>query len=149
MPSFGKRSERLLENLHPHLITLLRECIHHIDISVLETHRTPDRQARLVDLGRSKTLRSKHLFLPAEAFDFCPWPMTKADWQYPDRFIGAAKFIMATCKQMQRDGRIPATFDLRWGGDWDSDDLYGRAHKREQTFDDYAHIEMVLNAERR
>tara|TARA_R100001594_G_scaffold101287_1_gene135851 strand:- start:7338 stop:7787 length:450 start_codon:yes stop_codon:yes gene_type:complete len=149
MPSFGKRSERLLEDLHPLLVKLLRECIHHIDFSLLETHRTPERQQTLVDTGRSMTKNSKHLQLPSEAFDFCPYPMSKKDWKYPDRFIGVAKFIMATCKQMQRDGRIPATFNLRWGGDWDSDDLYGRAHRSEQTFDDLGHIEMVFNAERR
>lgn len=148
MPSFGKRSSRRLEDLHPHLTSLLLECIHYVDFSVLETHRSPERQERLVSLGRSMTMNSKHLSLPAQAFDFCPWPMTKQDWTLPDRFIGTAHYILAVNAQMQKDGRLPATYHLRWGGDWDSDGLYGRAHKDDQTFDDLGHIEMVLHAER-
>lgn len=148
MPQFGRKSERRLESLHPHLVALLKECIHYIDFCVLETHRTPERQEVLLATGRSMTKNSKHVKLPSEAFDFCPFPMTKKDWKHPARFIGVAKFIMATCKQMQKDGRLPATFFLRWGADWDGDDLYGEAHKDDQTFDDYGHIEMVFNAER-
>jgi len=147
MPSFGERSRRRLENAHPHLQTLCREAIRFLDFTVLETHRSPERQEELVSLGRSKTKKSLHLSLPSKAIDLAPWPLNEKDWREPARFIGLALYIQATCDQMQRDGRLPATFKLVWGGDWDSDGLYGPAHK-DQTFDDLPHLQLNFYAER-
>ena len=67
MPKFSKKSQALLDQVHPDLQLVLSYAIKHIDFTVLDsTIRTKEQQAQYVKEGKSKTMNSKHLkkFLP-------------------------------------------------------------------------------------
>ena len=67
MPKFSKKSQALLDQVHPDLQLVLSYAIKHIDFTILDsTIRTKEQQAQYVKEGKSKTMNSKHLkrFLP-------------------------------------------------------------------------------------
>ena len=54
MPRFGKRSKERLSSCHEDLQDLFNEVIKHVDCSVLEGHRSAERQDKLFDEGKTK-----------------------------------------------------------------------------------------------
>ena len=54
MPRFSKTSLDWLEGCHTDLRKLMLEVIKHIDVTVLEGHRSVERQAELFRQGKSK-----------------------------------------------------------------------------------------------
>ena len=83
-----------LDSCEPALKSLMNEVIKHVDITVLEGHRTVDRQAELFSQGKSKLdgspgKMSKHNYSPSRAVDVAPWPI---DWQDRERFIACAYY---------------------------------------------------------
>jgi len=144
MPSFSRRSKERLDSCHPRLIKLFEEVVKHYDCSILEGYRTPERQQELVDQGMSRTLDSRHNRKPSMAVDCIPYPFKSADWTNMKRFYHFQGFVKGTCLQMQRDGRLDASFELRSGLDWDGDnDLDDQA-----SFIDGPHFEIRERAER-
>ena len=75
MPSYGATSRRNLDTCHPDLIRVFEEVIKRFDCSITEGHRTPERQAHLLALGRTKVKVSRHNSLPSEAVDAAPYPI--------------------------------------------------------------------------
>lgn len=127
MPKFGSQSRRELISCDKRLQDILNEAIQYFDFSILCGHRSKSEQERLVRLGYSKTMKSKHLANPSLAVDLAPYPI---NWKDAPRFRYLAGWIMAVAA----DKRIP----LRWGGDWDNDtDLH------DQTFFDLGHFEIM------
>ena len=126
MPHYGSKSRRVLEGLDDDLQALLNEVIKYIDISLIEGYRSVDRQAELLNLGKTKTLKSKHL--TGEAVDLAPY-MDGIDWNNRENFIYTAGAVKGIAFQMG----IP----LRWGGDWNQNmDL------SDNDFDDLVHFEL-------
>lgn len=137
MPEFSSSSERALSTCHPALRKLARFVIRDYDFTVLEGHRGKERQNRLVEEGRSTTEwpDSKHNEKPSLAIDVAPYPI---DWEARGRFhVLAGRFFMAFY-QLQREGVIDPAYSLRWGGDWDGDDVLD-----DQQFDDLPHFELI------
>ena len=114
MPEFGKRSELNLSSCDERIIKVLREAIKHYDFSVLEGHRSEEKQNEYFDSGNSK-LRfpySKHNKFPSLAVDIVPYPV---DWENQHRFFELSKVIKEAC---EKEG-----VDLKWGYDlwkWDA-----------------------------
>jgi len=93
MPKFGKRSRKNLESCDPRLQDIFNEVIKHVDCSVIEGHRSKERQNKLYDEGKTQV---KHPNGRHNAFPL---------------FAGFVKGIALAKFNIK----------LRWGGDWDSD----------------------------
>ena len=127
MPRFGSKSSRVLESLNEDLAELMVEAIKWVDISLIEGKRSSERQAELLNLGATKTLKSKHL--TGKAVDFAPYH-NGIKWDRTENFIYSAGVIKGISNMMG--------IKIRWGGDWDGDsDLY------DNEFDDLCHIELA------
>ena len=131
MPRFSNRSMARLDSCEPALKSLMNEVIKHVDITVLEGHRTVDRQAELFSQGKSKLdgspgKMSKHNYSPSRAVDVAPWPI---DWQDRERFIACAYYIKATADQLG--------IKVRLGADWNGDMRFS------ESFFDAPHVELV------
>lgn len=129
MYSFGKKSSDKLFAADTRLESICNEAIKVVDFTVLESVRSEDRQNYLFDAGLSKVEfpNSKHNQLPSLAIDVAPWPI---DWKDSSRFYYLAGVMKATA--------ISKGVNLRWGGDWDSDNDF-----KDQTFMDLGHFEIV------
>ena len=79
MPEFSFKSKERLNTCHEDLIRLFQDMIICTDCSILEGHRTMERQKELFKQGKTKTLGSKHLSLPSNAVDVMPYPIDWAD----------------------------------------------------------------------
>lgn len=134
MPAFSERSMARLETCEPALQCVFLAVVRTYDCTVLEGHRSAERQAALLVEGRTKVGRSQHNHAPSRAVDVAPWPIPK-DWgtAHPKemaRFYHFAGFVQGVAEAQH----VP----LRWGGDWNSD-----RHFRDQTFDDLVHFEIA------
>lgn len=128
MPSFGAKSRSILMTCHPDLIEICEAVIETYDFTVLEGHRSDERQEELFRQGKSKLRagESKHNQYPSEAVDIAPYPI---DWNDSRRFFLLAGMMFHAAAEL--DIRI------RWGGDWDGD----WSHV-DQSFHDFPHFEL-------
>lgn len=104
------RSEKNLEGVHPDLQRVIRNAVMPQDLQLVVTEglRTPERQAKLLAEGKSKTSNSRHL--TGHAIDFALFhPNGKVTWDY-QQYERAAQAVKASAKA---EG-IP----IKWGGDW-------------------------------
>ena len=105
MPSFYTLSKQRLDTCHPDLIRLFEEVVKHYDCTILEGHRTMERQKELFRSGASKTLASKHLTSPSVAVDVVPYPI---DWEDKERQLEFATYVYDIAMKMG--------IRVRWGG---------------------------------
>ena len=129
MPTFSRKSNEILRTVHPALREVCREVIKTYDFTVLEGHRSNQRQEELFRLGKS-TLRageSKHNQNPSRAVDCVPFPI---DWGDTNRFYLLAGFMFQAAKELD--------VSIRWGGDWSRDWVH-----TDQTFFDLPHFELT------
>lgn len=118
-----------LAKAHPDLRRLVETVAQTWDLVILETARTPERQAELVAQGKSKTLQSKHLVHGdgwAHAVDLAPMPV---DWNDMARWYYFGGFCVATA--------IRLGLPVLWGGDWNRN-----TQVKDQTFNDLDHLEL-------
>lgn len=107
MPSFSSKSKAKLDTCHPDLIRLFEEVVKRRDCTILEGHRTLERQKELfnADPPRTKTMNSKHLTSPSIAVDVMPYPI---DWEDKDEQYKFASLVFDTAMRMG--------IRVRWGG---------------------------------
>ena len=105
MPRLSKQSREKLATCHPDLQRLFERVIEEFDFTVIEGHRTLERQKELVAGGASKTMKSKHLEDPSRACDIAPYPV---DWNDVLRFRELAAVVLRTAADMG--------IRVRWGG---------------------------------
>jgi len=122
---FSAASQRNLKTVHPDLaqtVELALQCSH-VDFAVFESLRSTERQRRLLQIGASQTMQSRHLRQPdgwAHAVDLVPWLDGQLLWAWkPIYFIAYAMRTAAARTQCS----------ITWGGVWDRDlqDLPGHA----------------------
>ena len=139
MPSFGGSSRKQLDTCRSEIIETLEIVVVEYDIKVLEGRRSWDRQAQLLEEGRTKVGpgESKHNppKLPdgsedtewlSDAVDVVPYPI---DWNDMRRFIYMIGLIIGT-------GRVLG-YNFRSGINWDEDQILFD----DQNFNDAPHIE--------
>lgn len=128
MYKFGSRSQKNLMEAHPDLQKLFNEVIKHYDCAVIEGHRPEWEQNKAYHAGKSKLKfpHSKHNQMPSLAVDVIPWPV---DWNDYKRFYFFGGLVKGIADQMG--------IDIRWGGDWDSDNSF-----KDQSFHDLPHFEL-------
>ena len=128
MAKFGKRSKERLATCEGDLQMLFREVIRYVDCSILEGHRSKDRQNSLYEEGKTKVKypRGRHNASPSRAVDVVPYPI---DWEDRERMTLFAGFVLGIASQMG--------INIRWGGDWDKD-----FEVKDNKFDDFPHFEL-------
>lgn len=130
MPKFGNKSKMHLATLHRNLQWLMNEAIKHIDFSILEGHRTEERQKELYDSGKSKTMHSKHLTSPSMAVDIAPYPYPKTE-----KGLNQLYYLIGLIKGLAIGGGLK----IRLGSDWNRDNDI-----RNDKFQDAWHIELEV-----
>jgi len=128
MPRYSKRSKERLATCDEKLQGVFNEVIKHVDCSILEGHRSKERQNKLYDEGRTKVRYpdGRHNFNPSRAVDVTPYPV---DWDDRERQTLFAGFVLGIAQSMG--------IKLRWGGDWDQD-----FQVQDNRFDDFPHFEI-------
>ena len=128
MPRFGKRSKERLATCDERLQEVFNEVIQFVDCSVLEGHRSQERQDKLYDEGKTKVKypRGRHNSNPSRAVDVTPYPV---DWEDRERQTLFAGFVLGIARAKG--------IKLRWGGDWDMD-----FQVMDNRFDDFPHFEI-------
>ena len=131
MPKFGTTSTERLASADVRLQKLFNKVIDTFDCTVLEGHRTKERQNELFAQGKSKLQypEGKHCADPSLAVDVAPYinNAVSYDSRHCTFFAG---YVLATAESLG--------INIRWGGDWDGD------HEpiTDQTFNDLVHFEI-------
>ena len=137
MYSFGKRSRENLRTAHPDLIKVAEKALSWgvMDFSVIEGHRSVERQQELYADGKSQLdgvhKFSKHNAVPSNAIDIMPYPAVINGvnvWQDKHRWCQLSGFMMAAAADLG--------IKITWGGDWDGD-----GNNADSNFNDYPHYE--------
>ena len=128
MPRYSKTSKKRLATCDKRLQDLFNEVIKHVDCSILEGHRSKERQNKLYDEGRTKVRYpdGRHNADPSKAVDVTPYPV---NWEDRERQTLFAGFVLGIARGMG--------LRLRWGGDWDQD-----FQVMDNRFDDFPHFEI-------
>jgi len=128
MPRFSKKSLSKLETCDKRLQDLFLRVVKKFDCTIIEGHRSKDRQNKLFDEGKSKLKypKGKHNATPSKAVDVAPYPI---DWNDRERFTYFAGYVVGIAYQMG--------LKIRWGGDWDMD-----TKTKDNKFDDLVHFEI-------
>lgn len=128
MPKYSNRSLERLETCHPDLQKVFKEVIKKYDCTILEGHRSNERQDELFRQGKSKVKAggSKHNHSPSLAVDAAPCPI---DWSDYKRFYHFVGYVKGVADQLG--------INLRCGADWDGDNSF-----KDQTFHDLPHFEI-------
>lgn len=127
---FGKRSKSNLEKADIQLVQICYEVIKHIDFTVIESHRSIERQKKLFDEGKSQidgiTQKGKHNHLPSKAIDIIPYKKGH------NPFDGSEKSELMFYRLYREFYRASKKLgiEINWGGFW--------------SFKDYPHIELEL-----
>ena len=129
MAKFGKTSKKRLASSDERLQKVFNEVIKYIDCSVLEGHRSEERQNKLFEEGKTKVKypKGRHNSNPSRAVDVTPYPV---DWNDRERQTLFAGFVLGIARSMD--------IRLRWGGDWDLD-----FKVMDNRFDDFPHFEII------
>ena len=109
MNVFSSSSEDKLATCHPDLIRLFNAVLKDEDCTIIEGHRSMERQKQLFRDGKSKTLASNHLSVPSNAVDVMPYPI---DWEDA---LGQHKFATIVYRKA-----IELNIKVRWGGNFKS-----------------------------
>ena len=128
MPRFGKKSRERLGTCDKRLQDLFNEVIKTVDCSVLEGHRSEERQNKLQEEGKSKVRypKGRHNAIPSLAVDVAPYPV---DWSDRERFTLFAGYVLGLARGMG--------ITIRWGGDWNMN-----FEVDDNKFDDFPHFEI-------
>lgn len=149
MPKFGTRSKANLEGIHPLLVEIAHKVVRIFDIAIVQGVRTTQEQQDLYAKGRTEPgdivthldglkKKSNHQMKSdglGYAIDADPYPI-----DYDDKALVRARYyMMAGYFFAIADQVLKGTeFELRWGGDWDSDKDF-----TDQSFHDLPHFELV------
>ena len=128
MPRYSKKSKERLSSCDKRLQDVFNEVIKYVDCSILEGHRSKERQNKLYHENRTKVKypNGRHNSSPSKAVDVTPYPV---DWEDRERQTLFAGFVIGIARGMG--------IRLRWGGDWDMD-----FHVMDNRFDDFPHFEV-------
>ena len=133
MPRYSKRSKERLSTCDQRLQDLFNEVIKHVDCSILEGHRSKERQNKLYDEKRTKVKypNGRHNSNPSKAVDVTPYPVDYKDRERQTLFAG---FVIGIGRSMG--------YNIRWGGNWDMYEENGRWEVEDNRFDDFPHFEI-------
>lgn len=107
--NLSRRSRDRMKGVHPALVAVIETAIlsSPVDFMVTEGLRTPARQAALVKVGASRTLKSRHL--TGHAIDVAALVEGQVRWDWP-LYPRIATVIKAAADELKTP--------IVWGGDW-------------------------------
>ena len=110
MYRLSNRSKKRLEGVHPDLVKVVNRAIQitEKDFSITCGLRTVQEQRKLVSMGKSRTMNSRHL--TGHAVDMVPYPVS---WEWDD-FTP----IVEAFKKAAKDLGVPIVCGYDWG--WDA-----------------------------
>lgn len=117
---FSQRSQNRLNTCDPQLIELFEAVLQKQDCTILEGHRSEERQNKLFAKGNSQVRfpNSRHNSFPSQAVDCVPYPI---DWDNIDRFKKFMELVKETAEELD--------IEIECGGEW-------------RTFKDYPHYQL-------
>ena len=106
---FSKRSLKNLEGVHPDLVKVVHRAleISTIDFMVTEGVRTITRQQTLLNMGASKTMKSRHL--TGHAVDIAALLGKDIRWDWP---------LYERLATVFKTAAVDVGVTIEWGGDW-------------------------------
>ena len=120
MYKFSKRSLDNLYNVDARLVNICNELIKRIDFTVIEGHRSLERQMELYKKGASKidgiTKKGKHNYLPSLAIDIIPY---KKGHNPFDGSKESEEMFNTLAKEFKNVAN-KLGYKITWGGDWKS-----------------------------
>jgi len=131
MPKFGTASTERLATADPRLQKLFNEVIKTFDCTVIEGHRTKEKQNEYFAAGKSKLQwpNGKHCSNPSMAVDVAPYINGKLSFN-TTHCIYFGGYVKGVADQLG--------IAIRWGGDWDGDN----EPVTDQSFQDLPHFEL-------
>lgn len=131
MPKFGTASTERLATADPRLQKLFNEVIKTFDCTVIEGHRTKEKQNEYFAQGKSKLKwpEGKHCSDPSLAVDVAPYINGSISYN-TNHCCYFAGYVMGIADSLG--------IGIRWGGDWDMDN----EAMTDQTFQDLLHYEL-------
>lgn len=147
MYKFGSNSSKQLQTCHPDLQLIFEMAIKmtKIDFSIIEGHRSVERQVQLYEESKTKKdgiiRKSKHNYLPSKAVDIAIYHGHKY-WRdkiiYDTKHLSYVAGIIMSCADiLHANGDIEHL--IRWGGNWDNDGVL----MLDQSFQDLPHFELI------
>jgi len=109
MPSFSKKSSNNLSTCEEPLQRLFNAVVKDYDCSIIEGHRSLEKQTEYFNTGKSKTMNSNHLYEPSRAVDVMPYPIR---WDDRDGLYDFARHV--------KHKAVELGISVRWGGDFKS-----------------------------
>ena len=129
MYSFGERSSENLRSLDPKLQALCNEVIKVMDFSIIEGHRSVQRQEALYKEGKSQldgiTRMGKHNYYPSRAVDVLPYEQGHNSFDSSDKSELMFWRLLWEFKRASKRLNIPIELGAFW------------------SFKDMPHIELV------
>ena len=120
MYKFSKRSLDNLYNVDDRLVKICNELIKRIDFTVIEGHRSLERQMELYKQGASQidgvTKKGKHNYLPSLAIDIIPY---KKGHNPFDGSKESEEMFNSLAKEFKKVA-TELGYKITWGGDWKS-----------------------------
>ena len=128
---FGKKSREYLDTVDPQLRLVALKALEltPIDFGITEGIRSNQRQRELVEQGKSKTLKSKHI--EGKAIDIVCYVSGRVTWELQYYQIVANAFGIASHQ---------LGINIRWGGSWIVNDFSLNPHNK---FIDAVHYELA------
>ncbi len=131
---YSSTSARRLLTCHLDLQFVFREALAMgiLDITILEGHRSKEKQDRYYVEGKSKIKypKGKHNKKPSDAIDAAPWIKDHVSFNKAHCCVLAG--IVLTCAKK-------LGINIRWGGNWDMD----LEPITDQDFQDLVHYERI------
>jgi peptidoglycan L-alanyl-D-glutamate endopeptidase CwlK len=105
------RSRSRLMGVHPALVAVVEAALARspVDFMITEGLRTPERQASLVKVGASRTLKSRHL--TGHAVDVAALVDGQVRWDWP---------LYGRIAEAFKSAALELNTPIVWGGDWKS-----------------------------
>ncbi len=140
MARFGRTSRSRLRTCHSDLQAIFQEVVIEFDCSVVCGHRDKKEQNKAFHDNKSSIVwpMSKHNRRPSTAVDAAPWFSggIGIPWEDIPQICFFAGQVLQIAKRLHAEGKIEHV--LRWGGDWNSNNLI-----RDQNLMDYVHFELI------
>ena len=120
MYKFSQRSLNNLKNVDERLVKICNELIKRTDFTVIEGHRSLERQKELYDKGFSKidgiSKKGKHNYFPSLAIDIIPYKKGHNPFDGSKESDIMFDNLAKEFKQVAKELGI----NITWGGDWQS-----------------------------
>ena len=123
MYKFSQRSLDNLKNVDERLVRICNELIKRVDFTVIEGHRTIERQQELYKQGFSQidgvSKKGKHNYSPSLAIDIIPYEKGHNPFDGSKKSEAMFNVLAQEFKKVAKEKNI----SIVWGGDWKFKDL--------------------------